>query len=446
MSRDEGPSTRRMDWTEQRVFLGRPWYVWQLNLAALLAVLFVAFVGFSFSGPFLPLLVRHLGVTEPRAVALWSGVLIGLGPLSAVVASPLWGRLAERIGGRILLLRTVCGFAVLNALSAMATDVWQLAVLRVLMGALGGFTAVALTLASLSAPLEQTTRAIALVQSAQILGQMVGPALGGLMAHHFGIRAAFWGASGLAILAGGNMLLMYQEAPAYTEQRRKQRAGGTRMSFRAILWTPGFLPILWVLFVGTFTTRSYQALIPLFVASTVSSPVIVAGGALAATLSANLASRLVVFFPHAQVGVAVSAGLPPVIRRAWRVSAEPGCGRISQQCISSNRKSAENSAARGSVVTVLLHAPVSYPCLALRDRCPGCTGRLAPTRKQIHQFVRHRGRGQRGNFGMVIDRGHLDHVGGHDPESRQPPEDLQQLARGQPADLRRARARRVCRV
>jgi DHA1 family multidrug resistance protein-like MFS transporter len=141
-----------MDWTAQRTFLGRPWYVWQLNLYALLAVLFVAFVGFSFAGPFLPLFVRHLGVTAPRAVALWSGVLIGLGPLSAVVASPLWGRLADRIGGRLLLLRTVFGFAVLNALSAMAADVWQLAVLRLLMGALGGFTAVALTLASLSAP------------------------------------------------------------------------------------------------------------------------------------------------------------------------------------------------------------------------------------------------------------------------------------------------------
>ena len=33
----------------------------RIHLAALLAVLFVAFVGFSFSGPFLPLLVRHLG-------------------------------------------------------------------------------------------------------------------------------------------------------------------------------------------------------------------------------------------------------------------------------------------------------------------------------------------------------------------------------------------------
>src|SRR5919109_4728890 len=96
-----------MDWTEQRTLLGRAVYVWQVNLASLLAVLFVAFVGFSFASPFLPLLVRQLGVTDPRAVALWSGVLIGLGPVSAVLTSPFWGRLADRIGGRLLLIRTV---------------------------------------------------------------------------------------------------------------------------------------------------------------------------------------------------------------------------------------------------------------------------------------------------------------------------------------------------
>ena len=316
MARDEGLQEPSMDWTAQRVVLGRPVYVWQVNLAALLAVLFVAFVGFSFSGPFVPLLVRHLGVTEPGAVARWSGVLMGLGPLSAVLTSPLWGRLADRIGGRPLLLRTVFGFAALNALSAMATDVWQLAGLRLLMGALGGFTAVALTLASLSAPPEQTTRAIALVQSAQILGQMLGPAFGGLLADHWGIRAAFWGSSALAVVAGGNMLLMYQEAPVYTQQRRQRRTSGTRMRWRDILATPSFVPLLVVLFVGTFAQRSYQPLIPLFVASTGAAPgtvasvtgMIVAGGALAATLSATLASRLVVSFSHARVlVVALSA-------------------------------------------------------------------------------------------------------------------------------------------
>jgi MFS family permease len=310
MSQTPPPLT--IDWTERRAFLGRSLYVWQVNLASLLAVLFVAFVGFYFSSPFLPLLVRHLGVTDPGAVALWSGVLIGLGPASAVIASPLWGRLADRIGGRLLLVRTVFGFALLNGLCAVATTVWQLAALRLLMGTLGGFTAVALALASLSAPPERLTRAIAMAQSTQILGLLVGPALGGLLADHFGIRAAFVGASGLAVIAGLNMLVLYRE-PRPPAQHRKTRP---KAGVRALLQTPGFVPILVVLFAGSFTDRSYQPLIPLFVAfiapahGAVASltGVIVAGGALAAALSANTASRLVPRWTHAQVlGVALLA-------------------------------------------------------------------------------------------------------------------------------------------
>jgi predicted MFS family arabinose efflux permease len=40
---------------------------------------------------------------------------------------------------------------------------------------------------------------------------MVGPALGRLLADHVGIRAAFVGASGLALVARLNMLLLYRE-------------------------------------------------------------------------------------------------------------------------------------------------------------------------------------------------------------------------------------------
>jgi DHA1 family multidrug resistance protein-like MFS transporter len=303
------PSPLPIDWNEQRALWGRPVYVWQVNLASLLAVLFVAFVGFSFASPFWPLLVRQLGVTDPRAVALWSGILIGLGPVSAVITSPAWGRLADRVGGRLLLMRTVIGFALINVLCAVATTVWHLAALRALMGMLGGFTAVALALASLSAPPERMTQAIGMAQSTQILGLMVGPILGGLLADHFGVRAAFVGASGLAVIAGLNMLLLYREPRSVAENRRRQQTRKDRLGLRALLRTPGFLPILVVLFAGSCTDRSYQTLVPLFIAS-IASPegsvalltgVIVAGGALAATLSANVASRLVSRVTHAQV-------------------------------------------------------------------------------------------------------------------------------------------------
>ncbi len=164
-------------------------------------------------------------------------------------------------------------------------------------------------LASLSAPPERTTHAIALVQSAQILGQMVGPALGGLLADHGGIRAAFFGSSALAAVAGCNMLVMYHEPQVYTQQRRMRRSARGKLGVRDILRTPSVVPILFELFVETFTNRSYQPLIPLFVASTMPvqsavvslSGVIVTGEALAATVSANMASRLVLSFTHAQV-------------------------------------------------------------------------------------------------------------------------------------------------
>jgi DHA1 family multidrug resistance protein-like MFS transporter len=134
---------------------------------------------------------------------------------------------------------------------------------------------------------------------------MVGPALGGLLADHVGIRAAFIGASALAVVAGLNMLLLYRE-PRSSAPPRKTRP---KASMRAMIQTPGFVPILVVLFAGSFTDRSYQPLIPLFVASIAPAHgavasltgLIVAGGALAAALSANAASRLVPRWTHAQV-------------------------------------------------------------------------------------------------------------------------------------------------
>jgi DHA1 family multidrug resistance protein-like MFS transporter len=297
-----------VDWDESRSLFGRRFYIWQINLYSLLFVLFVAFIGFFFSGPFLPLFVKELGVTDPGEAAIWSGILIGAGPASAMITGPFWGRLADRIGGRILLTRTVFGFAFLNLLGAFSADVLQFAVLRFTMGALGGFTSVAMALASMSTPPDRTTRAIGLVQSAHILGLMVGPALGGIVADRLGLRAAFVGSSIIAAAAGVNMLILYREPQEFTKQRARSRAGGAKAGFRDILRTPFFIPILLVLFAANFTDRSFQALVPLFVASLDPANVavasltgfIVAGGSLAGTVSANAAGRFVPRFTHAQ--------------------------------------------------------------------------------------------------------------------------------------------------
>jgi len=110
--------------------LGRSLYVWQVNLASLLAVLFVAFVGFYFSSPFLPLLVRHLGVTDLRAVASLTGVIVAGGALAAALSANAASQLLRRwthaqvLG--VALLASACGSALMGfSQTALQFGVWR---------------------------------------------------------------------------------------------------------------------------------------------------------------------------------------------------------------------------------------------------------------------------------------------------------------------------------
>src|ERR671930_341337 len=78
---------------------------WARNIWALTLIVFVAFVGFQFFSPFLPLYVHELGVPDARRVALWSGVLAAVTPAISGVLGPLFGRLADRYGRKLMLIR-----------------------------------------------------------------------------------------------------------------------------------------------------------------------------------------------------------------------------------------------------------------------------------------------------------------------------------------------------
>ncbi|MBI3964891.1 MAG: hypothetical protein HY329_04565, partial [Chloroflexi bacterium] len=58
---------------------------WRRATGAMAAVSLIAYVGFSFVNPFLPLYFGELGVGGTSAIALWSGVALGIAPLSAAI-------------------------------------------------------------------------------------------------------------------------------------------------------------------------------------------------------------------------------------------------------------------------------------------------------------------------------------------------------------------------
>src|SRR2546422_4026800 len=77
---------------------------WRRNVWALTLTVFISFVGFQFFSPFLPLYIRELGVTDPAKIALWAGLQAAVTPAMSGILSPLFGRLADRFGRKMMLI------------------------------------------------------------------------------------------------------------------------------------------------------------------------------------------------------------------------------------------------------------------------------------------------------------------------------------------------------
>jgi MFS transporter, DHA1 family, multidrug resistance protein len=263
-------------------------------------------VGFQFSSPFLPLYVRELGVEDPGRIALWSGICAAVTPAVSGVLGPWFGRLADRFGRKLMLIRSLAAFVVIIALMGLVTSVEQFFAARFLQGLFAGFTPMAMALASVSAPRDRVPTAIGMVQSAQIMSVAVGPALGGYVASHAGIRYAFFATAGLCAVALVVLIVLFREVGAGGASASGERAA--RLPLRDVFRYPYFPVVVAMLVVAQFLDRGLALLIPLQVSHLVEtdriavvSGAIISVAAVAATLSANLVARLARAVPAARL-------------------------------------------------------------------------------------------------------------------------------------------------
>jgi MFS transporter, DHA1 family, multidrug resistance protein len=289
---------------------------WARNIWALTLIVFVAFVGFQFFSPFLPLYVHELGVLDARHVALWSGVLAAVTPAISGLLAPIFGRLADRYGRKLMLIRSLVGFTVIIAAMGLVTSVEQLLAARVLQGLFAGFTPMAMAVASVSAPREKVPTAIGMVQSAQLLSAAVGPAAGGYVASHFGIRYAFFVTAGMCALALVTLIFLFKEVEAGAPGAPRRLPA--RLPLRDVFGYPHFTVVLLLLMAAQFVDRGLALLIPLQVAAlpgmhaiAATSGLIISVAAVAATVSANVVARLSREIPPARLlMVAFAVGSP----------------------------------------------------------------------------------------------------------------------------------------
>lgn len=235
---------------------------WRRNLAAVTVATFIGFTGFTLVMPFLPLYLEQLGLTDTGAIAIWAGLALGITPAVTAVMAPVWARVGERYGRKLMVARSLFSFVVIMAAMAFVTAPWHVVALRGIQGFFAGYGMLALTMAAESAPEAQMARAIGWVQTAQRLGPALGPVIGGALAHAVGLRMAFLGAAAMFFGAFLLVLIGYREGP-----RRLPNADEpppARVTFRELLTVPHFALFLVTIFALQMVDRSFGPVLPLY--------------------------------------------------------------------------------------------------------------------------------------------------------------------------------------
>ena len=182
--------------------------IWKRNLRVLAVAVFIAGIAFSEVMPFLPLYISTLGHFSHQQLNMWAGLVFsGIYFFSAFV-SPWWGKLADKKGRKLMILRASLGMSIVLAAMGLVTNVWQLFFLRMTQGFFAGFVSNSNALIATETPKEKSGQALGTMASSFTAGNLLGPFVGGALASIFSYRVAFF-ITGLLLLVAFFLSLFF---------------------------------------------------------------------------------------------------------------------------------------------------------------------------------------------------------------------------------------------
>jgi DHA1 family multidrug resistance protein-like MFS transporter len=236
---------------------------WRVTLWAMVSVQTVMSFSFSILSPIMPLFLPQVGVTSITDIDLWAGGLSSVTSFIAAFAAPVWGRLSDRYGRKPMVLRASASIGLLTILMGMAQSPWQLLAIRVVMGALAGFSSAAVVLVTTQVPRGRLGSSLGLLSTGQLVGSLMGPVVGGLLADATGsYRQPFYWAGVIGLLS---FVLCWRLVPEkFTPSPVKARPSSFA-SFRILIRVPGMAALVLVLLLSQFGLQAIFPIVSLFV-------------------------------------------------------------------------------------------------------------------------------------------------------------------------------------
>ncbi len=229
------------------------------RFAILFAIVFVNFLGASMVMPVLPLYASNEFGASPQLIAL----LLSSFYMAQFLAAPFLGRLSDRSGRLPVLIGSQLGTVASFVLMALSTSMGGLFAARIIDGITGGNIIVAQAYITDITARDKRTQGLGLIFAAFGLGNIFGPALGGLISAAFGAHGTFFVAALVSILTVTLTRLFLHELLT-PEKRAERKAIVAKMNVRDVTGNHPLLIILFIGFCAQFSIAILQATLALF--------------------------------------------------------------------------------------------------------------------------------------------------------------------------------------
>ncbi len=229
-------------------------------LSFILVTILIDVIGFGVIIPVIPRLISTLKHEDLSHAARDGGWLLFTFAMAQFVCSPILGNLSDKYGRRPVLLAALLGFGIDYLLTAFAPTLGWLFVGRAIAGVTGAsFTTASAYIADVSTP-EKRAQNFGMVGAAFGIGFIIGPAMGGVVSHYFGLRAPFLLAATLSLI---NFIYGYFVLPEslLPENRRPfswKRANpvGSLLQLRKYPVVSGLVVSLVLVYIGAHAVQS----------------------------------------------------------------------------------------------------------------------------------------------------------------------------------------------
>ena len=195
---------------------------WKVVLGILTANVVMMAAGYTMLIPFLPMYLMHeLGVSAAD-VKLWNGAIFSITFLIGGIMAPIWGKMADTRGKKMMAIRAGAGLALSYFLGGVVMSPEQMFGVRVLQGFAAGLWSVCLAIATSLVPMEKLGVSLGIMQAGLTCGNVIGPLVGGSLASLFGMRASFFVAGSLLTIITLVFMFYIPEPPRAVVTPKKQ--------------------------------------------------------------------------------------------------------------------------------------------------------------------------------------------------------------------------------